>query len=306
MKKQTETARGETGFFRQLWRDRLAYLLVGPYFILFTIFTVLPVVVSLVLSFTSFNLLESPVFIFLDNYRRLFFEDDIFPIAVKNTLLFAAVIGPLSYLLSLLLAWLINDMGRLRPLITLIFYAPSISGNAYLIWTLFFSGDAYGYANGFLMKLGVINTPILWLKDPTYMPMILIIVSLWVSLGAGFLSFIAGFQGVDKTYYEAAAIDGVTNRWQELWFVTLPLMKPQMTFGAVMSISGSFGIGALVTELFGNPSTDYALHTLTNHLEDYGGTRYEMGYACSIAFILFIMMVTFNVVFRKLIERVGS
>lgn len=306
MKKQTETARGETGFFRQLWRDRLAYLLVGPYFILFTIFTVLPVVVSLVLSFTSFNLLESPVFIFLDNYRRLFFEDDIFPIAVKNTLLFAAVIGPLSYLLSLLLAWLINDMGRLRPLITLIFYAPSISGNAYLIWTLFFSGDAYGYANGFLMKLGVINTPILWLKDPTYMPMILIIVSLWVSLGAGFLSFIAGFQGVDKTYYEAAAIDGVTNRWQELWFVTLPLMKPQMTFGAVMSISGSFGIGALVTGLFGNPSTDYALHTLTNHLEDYGGTRYEMGYACSIAFILFIMMVTFNVVFRKLIERVGS
>lgn len=306
MKKQTETARGETGFFRQLWRDRLAYLLVGPYFILFTIFTVLPVVVSLVLSFTSFNLLESPVFIFLDNYRRLFFEDDIFPIAVKNTLLFAAVIGPLSYLLSLLLAWLINDMGRLRPLITLIFYAPSISGNAYLIWTLFLSGDAYGYANGFLMKLGVINTPILWLKDPTYMPMILIIVSLWVSLGAGFLSFIAGFQGVDKTYYEAAAIDGVTNRWQELWFVTLPLMKPQMTFGAVMSISGSFGIGALVTGLFGNPSTDYALHTLTNHLEDYGGTRYEMGYACSIAFILFIMMVTFNVVFRKLIERVGS
>ena len=138
------------------------------------------------------------------------------------------------------------------------------------------------------------------------MPMVLIIVSLWVSLGSSFLSFIAGFQGIDKSYYEAGAIDGITNRWQELWYVTLPLMKPQMTFGAVMSISSAFGTGALVTSLFGFPSTDYALHTLTNHLEDYGGQRYEMGYACAIAFILFVMMFTFNIVFRKVIEKVGK
>lgn len=126
------------------------------------------------------------------------------------------------------------------------------------------------------MRLGVISSPIIWLKDTTYMPAVLIIVSLWVSLGSSFLSFIAGFQGIDKSYYEAGAIDGITNRWQELWYVTLPLMKPQMTFGAVMSISSAFGIGSLVTSLFGFPSTDYALHTLTNHLEDYGGQRYEM------------------------------
>ena len=205
-----------------------------------------------------------------------------------------------------MLAWFINELGRLRPLMTLVFYAPSISGNAYLIWTLLFSGDAYGYANGFLMRLGLIQTPIVWMKNTAYMPAILIIVSLWVSLGSSFLSFIAGFQGIDRSYYEAAAIDGITNRWQELWYVTLPLMRPQMVFGAVMSISGSFGIGSIVTGLFGFPSTDYVLHTLTNHLEDYGGQRYEMGYACAIAFVLFLLMFTFNIVFRKLIEKVGK
>ncbi|MBQ8752347.1 MAG: sugar ABC transporter permease [Clostridia bacterium] len=292
-----------SGAFRQ---DRLGYVLVAPYMLLFFIFTIVPVVTSLVLSFTSFNLLEPPTFIFLENFRRMFFEDDIFPTAVKNTLIYAAVIGPLSYLISLLMAWFINELGKLRPLMTLIFYAPSISGNAYLIWTLFFSGDAYGYANGILMQLGLTQSPIVWMKTPEYMPAILIIVSLWTSLGSSFLSFIAGFQGIDRSYYEAAAIDGITNRWQELWYVTLPLMRPQMVFGAVMSISGAFGIGGIVTGLFGFPSTDYVLHTLTNHLEDYGGQRYEMGYACAIALVLFIMMVTFNMVFRKLIEKVGK
>lgn len=299
----SERKKRSSSAFRQ---DRLGYILVAPYMLLFCIFTIVPVVTSLVLSFTSFNLLEPPVFVFLENFRRMFFEDDIFPIAVKNTLIYAAVIGPLSYLISLMMAWFINELGKFRSLMTLIFYAPSISGNAYLIWTLFFSGDAYGYANGILMQLGLIQSPIVWLKTPQYMPLILIIVALWTSLGSSFLSFIAGFQGIDRSYYEASAIDGITNRWQELWYVTLPLMRPQMVFGAVMSISGAFGIGSIVTGLFGFPSTDYVLHTLTNHLEDYGGQRYEMGYACAIALVLFVMMVTFNMVFRKLIEKVGQ
>ena len=298
---------GKQSFFRRLWEGRVAYALVGPFMVLFIIFTVLPVLSSLALSFTSFNLLEPPSFVFLDNYKRLFFEDDIFPTAVKNTLVFAVVTGPLGYMLCLLLAWFINELNtRLRAFVTLIFYAPAISGNAYLIWSLFFSGDAYGYANGFLLKTGVIQTPVIWLKDPRYMTAIVIITALWVSLGTSFLSFIAGFQGVDKTYYEAGAIDGVKNRWQELWFVTLPLMKPQMIFGAVMSISGAFGTGPLITGMFGFPSTDYAVHTLSNHLDDYGSIRYEMGYASAIAFLLFVMMVVCNILFRKIIEKVGS
>lgn len=303
---QQKQKRNPLRFFKRIWKDKLAYALVAPFMILFTIFTILPAIVSIVLSFTSFNLLENPSFIGLENFKRMFFEDDIFPVALKNTLIFAAIIGPAGYMLSLLLAWVINELKSLRSLVTLIMYAPSISGNAYLIWTVFFSGDAYGYANGILMKLGIINTPIIWLKNTQYMPIVLIIIALWVSLGVSFLSFVAGFKGVDKTYFEAGAIDGVTNRWQELWYITLPLMRPQMVFGAVMSISSSFGIGALIDGVFGFPSTDYALHTLTNHMTDYGGTRYEMGYACAIAVILFAMMVAFNVVFRKFIEKVGN
>lgn len=306
MKQKQKRKEYQLGFFGRIWKDKLAYALVGPFMILFTIFTILPAVVSMVLSLTSFNLLESPTFIWVENFQRMFFDDDIFPTALKNTLIFAAIIGPTSYMLSLLLAWIINELKMLRPLVTLIMYAPSISGNAYLIWTIFFSGDAYGYANGVLMKLGIINNPIIWLKDATFMPIVLVIISLWTSLGFSFLSFLAGFKGVDRSYFEAGAIDGVTNRWQELWYITLPLMRPQMVFGAVMSISSSFGIGPIIDAVFGIPSNDYVLHTLTNHMTDYGGSRYEMGYACAIAVVLFVLMITFNVVFRKFIEKVGS
>ena len=152
----------------------------------------------------------------------------------------------------------------------------------------------------------MIQAPIQFLKNTAYMMPIVIGVSLWMSLGAGFLSFIAGFQGVDKSYYEAAAMDGIKNRWQELWFVTLPMMRNQMMFSAVMSITSAFNVGSVVTGLFGFPSTDYAVHTIMNHLEDYGGTRFEMGYASAIATLLFIIMVGINLVVRKLVAKVGS
>ena len=188
----------------------------------------------------------------------------------------------------------------------MIFYAPSISGNMYLVWRAVFSGDAYGYLNGFLMNMGFISSPIIWLKDEKYILTIVAIVSLWSSLGTSFLTFIAGFQGVDKSYYEASAIDGVTNRWQELWYVTMPLMRPQMLLSAVLSITAAFGVGTIVTQLCGFPSTNYAAHTILNHLQDYGNTKYELGYASAIVTVLFIIMVLSNMVIRKIISKVGS
>lgn len=288
-------------------RTATSYAFVLPYFLCFCLFTVLPVLISIVFSFTSFNVLEPPKFTGLENYIRMFFKDSIFLIALKNTLLIAIVTGPIGYLLSLLMAWFINELTpKIRAFVTLIFYAPTISGNVYMIWSLLFSGDSYGYINSTLIRLGVIQSPIQFLKDTDYMMPIVIGVSLWMSLGAGFLSFIAGFQGVDKSYYEAAAMDGVKNRWQELWFVTLPMMRNQMMFSAVMSITSSFNVGGVVTGLFGFPSTDYAVHTIMNHLEDYGGTRFEMGYASAIATFLFIIMVGVNLVVRRLVAKVGS
>jgi len=280
---------------------------MAPYAILFFVFTVLPVAVAILLSFTSFNMLEAPKFIGIANYYKMFLNDDIFITSVKNTLIMAVLIGPGGYILSFLFAWLINALSRLmRVIFTIIFYAPSLAGGMLTIWTFFFSGDATGYVNGTLMKLGIVNEPIIFFQDEAYMIPLIIFVSLWMSLGTTFLSFIAGFQGVDKQYYEAAAIDGIRNRWQELWYITLPLLKPQLFFGAVMSITSAFGVGAVVTALCGSPSTNYAAHTVMNHITDYGSTRYEMGYACALATVLFVIMIVSNKLVQKLISHVGT
>lgn len=291
----------------QIKKNKACYIMLAPYFILFFLFTVLPVLASIALSFTYFNMLEMPTFNGWNNYIKLFLEDDIFLVSLKNTLIFAVVTGPVSYLLCLLFAWIINEFSsKLRTILTLIFYAPSICGNAYMVWSLILSSDRYGYLNGILLKLGVINEQKLWMQDAKYILPCLIVVQLWLSLGTGFLSFIAGLQTVDKSLYEAAALDGVKNRWQELWYVTLPAMKPQLMFGAVMAITSSFGVGAVITQIFGSPSTGYRLYTLVHMLEDYGGQRFAMGYACAIAVILFAIMIGINQVVHKLLTKVGA
>ena len=281
--------------------------MLAPFFILFLIFTVLPVVLSIVLSFTDFNMLEMPEFKGIQNYLDLFLNDEIFILACQNTLIFACVTGPVSYILALLVAWFINELPpKIRAVVTLIFYAPSISGNAYLIWKTLFSSDSYGWANAVLMKYGFISSPILWFQDARYVMALCIVVALWTSLGTAFLSFIAGFQTIDRSLYEAAAVDGIKNRWQELWFITLPTMRPQLMFGAVLSITNSFGFGAVVDQLCGFPSVDYAAHTIMHHLSDYGGARYEIGYASAIAVILFIIMISANFVIKKALSKVGE
>ena len=293
--------------WNQIKRNKSSYLLIAPYFILFFLFTVLPVITSIVLSFTNFNMLEAPSFVGWSNYVKLLLEDEIFIIALKNTLLFAVITGPVSYLLCLLFAWIINEFNsKVRAFLTLIFYAPSICGNAYMIWNLILTGDRYGFLNGLLLKLDIIDEPILWMQTESYIMPVLIIVQLWLSLGTGFLSFIAGLQTVDKGMYEAAAIDGVKNRWQELWFVTLPAMKPQLMFGAVMQITQSFAVADISIALAGNPSVNYAGATIVTHLLDYGSTRLEMGYASAIATILFLLMVGSNKLVQKLLGRVGE
>ena len=292
---------------KEMGRNKTAYLMVAPFLLLFLIFTVWPVGLSIILSFTEFNLLEFPRFVGMDNYIRLFLDDDIFMTACQNTLVFAAITGPVSYLLSLLIAWFINELApRIRAIVTLIFYAPSISGSVYLIWSVLFSSDSYGYVNAYLLEFGIITEPILWFQDEDYVMGLCIVVALWTSLGTSFLSFIAGLQTIDKSLYEAGAVDGVRNRWQELWYITLPTMKPQLMFGAVMSITSSCGFGGVVTALAGFPSVNYAAHTIMHHLEDYGGQRFEVGYSSTIAVVLFVIMVGSNLVIKKILSKVGQ
>ena len=302
-----ETAKKQGKLWYQIKKSKASYIMIAPYFILFFFFTVLPVAMAVGFSFTYYNMLEMPTFVGWKNYIKLFLEDDIFMKSLKNTLILAVITGPVSYMLCLLFAWIINEFkGVLRAFLTLIFYAPSICGNAYMVWNLILSGDRYGYFNGFLLRLGILDEAIQWMQTEKYVLPALIVVQLWLSLGTGFLSFIAGLQTVDKSMYEAAALDGVKNRWQELWYVTLPAMKPQLRFGAVMQITSSFAIADVSLNLAGNPSVNYAGATVVTHLLDYGTVRLEMGYASAIATILFLLMVGSNQLIQKLLRRVGE
>ena len=292
----------------EMKRNYMCYIMLAPFMLLFLVFTIIPVIMSLPMGFTDFDMASLPKFVGFQNFYTMFLEDDVFIKSIRTTLIFAIFTGPLSYAMSFLLAWLINELHpTLKTLFTLIFYAPSICGNAYMVWNLILTGDRYGYLNGILLKLGIIDEAILWMKTEKYVLPVLIVVQLWLSLGTGFLSFIAGLQTVDKSLYEAAALDGVKNRWQELWYVTLPSMKPQLMFGAVMQITQSFAVADISIQLAGNPSVNYAGATVVTHLLDYGsGGRMEMGYASAIATVLFLLMIGTNKLVQRILRRVGQ
>ena len=291
----------------EMKRNWVAYVMLAPYYLIFLTFTIIPVVVSLLISFTDFNMLEIPNILWFQNYARLFVDDDIFILAVQNTMIFAAITGPVSYIMSFLVAWFINELPpKIRALVTLVFYAPNLAGSVYMIWQVAFSADSYGYVNGLLLYLDMIDTPVDWFHNASYVMPLCIVVALWTSLGTSFLAFIAGLQGLDRSLFEAGAVDGVKNRWQELWYITLPSMKPMLLFGAIQAITGSFGFGGIVTALAGFPSVDYAAHTITHHLDDYGGARFEIGYASAIATVLFIIMIGANGLVNKLLSKLGQ
>ena len=288
-------------------RMKICYLFLAPYAVLFTTFFILPIVTSIYFSFTYYNILEPARFIGFQNYINLVLQDEVFLTAVKNTFVIAVITGPIGYILSFLFAWFINELPRwLRTIAVVVFYAPSIGSGAYYIFSIIFQGDAYGYLNSILLQFGLVDAPLLWLLDPKYILPVIILVSLWMSMGTGFLSFVAGLQGVDRSLFEAGYVDGIRNRWQELYFITLPSMKPTLLFGAVMSITSAFNVCDVPRALAGYPSTDYAARTIVTHLFDYGFSRFEMGYASAIATVLFLIMILCNKLIQSGLRRVGT
>lgn len=265
---------------------------MAPFLILFSIFVIIPFFTALGLSFTYYNMLQPPRWIGLTNYKLLFMEDDVFLIAVKNTLVFALITGPIGYIASFLVAWVINEL-KLRRWFSLAFYAPSITSGVAMsvIWLYIFSPDRYGLINNFLVNIGAITPtePILWTSDPRLIMPVIIIISLWMSMGTGFLVFLAGLQNLPEELYDAGNIDGVRNVFEKLWYITLPLMKPQLLFGAVNSIVNSFNVFSIAVTVAGLPSPEYAAHTIVAHLYDYAFIRFEMGYASAIAVFLFVL-----------------
>ena len=285
---------------------KFCYAFLAPYALLFLTFYILPMLISIYYSFTYNNILEPARFIGMDNYITLILKDDVFLTAVKNTFLLAVITGPVGYIMSFCFAWLINELPRwVRTIAVVIFYAPSIAGNAYYIFSIIFRGDAYGYLNAILMKLGILNAPILWLTTPDYIMPVIIIVTLWMSMSTGFLSFVAGLQGVDRSQYEAGYVDGIRNRWQELRYITLPSMSHMLLFSAVMQIQSSFSISAVAVELAGYPSVQYSVDTIVTHMSDMATVRYELGYASAIAGVLFAMMAFTRLIIGKALNTVS-
>ena len=293
---------------RAIMQEQLpSYIMLAPFFIFFLLVLVLPTLSSMVLSFTNFDMINSPSFAGLGNYLRMFLDDDMFPVVFKNTLLFAIICGPAGFLLSFVLAWFINEFSPIvRTLLSFMFYAPALVGNAYFIWTVAFSSDSYGYVNSALLSLGLITEPVTWLSTAEYIKPIVIAVQLWSSMGVSFLSNISGLQNVNQELYEAGSIDGIRNRWQELWYITLPTMKHMLLFSAVMQISSAFSISAIAIQLAGFPSVGYAADTIVSHMQDLGTVRYELGYASAVAVVLFLMMIVFRLIVGKLLNMTGK
>ena len=295
-----------TDLVRSARKHSFCYLFLLPYAVLFITFYVLPMLTSIYFSFTNYNILEKPDFIGIKNYINLFLEDEVFTIAVRNTFVIAIIIGPVGYIMAFIFAWLINELPNwIRTLVVFFFYVPSISGQAFSVFKFFFADDANGWINAKLIHWNIVQQPILFLTNPHNVLKVVIPVILWTSLGTGFLSFVAGLKGIDKSQYEAGYIDGIRNRWQELWFITLPNMKPMLLFGAVMSITSAFSVCSIPMMLAGYPSVDYCARTIVTHLFDYGFTRFEFGYASAIATVLFLTMILCNKFIQGLLARVG-
>ncbi len=277
--------------FKKFWhKNWMGYVFMAPFVILFVIFVVAPVFTAIGLSFTDYNMMQTPHFVGFNNYKLLFLDDDVFKISISNTVKFAVITGPAGYLLSFFAAWVINQLKAKRAF-ALAFYAPSILSGVAMsnVWLVAFSGDRKGYINYALMSLGLIDDPILWNTDPTYIMKVVMFIQLWMSMGTGFLVFLAGLQNMDRSLYEAGAIDGVKNKFQELFYITLPAMKPQLLFGAINTITGSFAVFDIAVNVAGMPSPNYSAHTIVAHLYDYAFIRFQMGYASAVAVVLFLI-----------------
>ena len=271
-------------------------LLIMPYILLFSLFIIIPITVAWGLSLTHFDLIQTPVLTKpygMYNYVMLITQDSNFlKYVIPNTIKYAFIVGPGGYVLSFIMAWMLSQIQATpRKFISLAMYTPSMVGGIFIgvVWKTVFSGNQDGYINALLLDWGFIDESIQFLQSPDHLLNIMIFVSLWSSMGIGFLAMLAGLLNVDKTLYEAALVDGIKNRFQEIVYITIPQMKPQMLFGAVMAIVGAFNSGYIGVALSGaNPTPQYSGQLIINHIEDYGFIRYEMGYAAAISVVLLI------------------
>ncbi|MCL2405192.1 MAG: sugar ABC transporter permease [Defluviitaleaceae bacterium] len=290
-----------------MYRKGSPYLFLAPYLILFFVFIVVPVAIAVGLSFTNFDAIQRPQFVGLLNYVNLFTQDLIFlQHVLPNTIIFSMIVGPGGFALAFFVAWSLSQLSKgPRTVMALLMFSPSLTTGVAIgvVWRIIFLGNPQGHLNAFLLNWGFITDPINFLANATFIMPIVIVVALWSSMGVGFLAMLAGVLNVNPELYEAASIDGVKSRLQEVFYVTIPSMKPQMLFAAVMSIVGAFQAGTIgVVLTLSNPTPHYAAQLMVNHIEDYGFIRFEMGFASAVSVVLLGIIYGFSATSRKLFK----
>ena len=281
------------------------WILLFPFLLLFLTLIILPIICAIGLSFTDYNGMETPDITFWDNYIRIFSKDSVFMQKIlPNTIIYAVLVGPGGFILAFFMAWLLSQLNDIpRTILAVVLYLPSMTAGVTVstVWAVIFSGDRTGYLNSLLLRLNLIQSPITWLQNETTLMPIMIIVALWSSMGIGFLSILSGIMNVNKELYEAARLDGVKNRVQEALYVTIPSIRPQLLFGAVMAVVNAFNSAGLGVQLSGsNPTPGYAGSVIVNHIDDYGFIRYEMGYAAALSVVLLLIISLASKVAHKL------
>lgn len=286
------------GLLSELIKQRYSYLFIAPAVLLFFIFVLIPVITSFFLSFTKYNILTPPQWVGLDNYRQIFFHDERFWKALRNTAFYVLGVVPAGISISLLLAVAIDQKIRFKNFYKAIFFMPVVTSviAVSVIWKWLFAGEKYGLINHWLINLGI--NPVDWLMNPAWTLPAIMIMSIWAGLGYNMIILLAGLQTIPNSFYEAAEIDGA-NTWYKFWHITLPLLRPTLLFVVIMSMINSFQLFEQVYIMASGTGEgvggvlDSAL-SLVAYLYEKGFQRFEMGYASAIAYILFaiILIVT--------------
>lgn len=285
--------------------SKYAIVFMLPYMLLFGVFILLPILLAVAMSFTYFDGVQTPTFAGFANYINLLTQDRVLMEHVlPNTIWIALICGPVSLALQFILAWMLAHIPhKSRTVLSLIFYSPSMTSGITMaaIWKVLFSGDRLGTINGILLNWGIIDSPIQFLQSTTYILPLMVVITLWSSMGVGFLSILAGIINNDQEIYEAAYVDGLKNNFQEMIYITIPSMKPAMLFATVMAIVNTFSVGQVGVDLTGsNPTPQYAGQTFVTHISDYGLSQYEMGYAAALSVVLILIIFAVSKIANKL------
>jgi multiple sugar transport system permease protein len=277
-------------------REKVAgWLLASPWIIGFVAFTVGPMLYSLFLSFTNYDMFNKPGWIGLANYSKLFTGDYLVPQAFKVTLTYTCASVSVNLVLGLLIALLLNQKIKLLGFFRTVFYLPSILPYiaTLFMWMLVFNTD-FGLINSVIRFFGLKGPN--WLGDPHWALSALIVISVW-GVGKDMLIYLAGLQGVPTQFYEAAELDGAS-AWTSFWKITIPMISPVIFFNLVIGIINSlqaFNTAYIMTE--GGPVNStyfYMLHIYYKAFEDY-----QMGYSSALAWILFIITILFTFLIFK-------